>query len=202
MLSNCIKSTILVILIILIFHFLIKTIIVERSGGQLQIQPKIPSTEKFLPYELTPESEQQLSKEQVCQSIRLDDKQQKKLEQEEMMKYVAMGDDQEDSKTLDQYFSDNIVSKDVQKLEENICKFKADNQQLPLSTTCNSDTQKLALTNDMAIRADCNLKQDKKNIMILTEYEDEKDMNGGKLFGGLDAFDTFDENYQQYSEVG
>jgi hypothetical protein len=199
MLSIGIKNSILVLLIVLILHFLLKNLILERKPIALQETKKVESFHSVP--ETTPTAV--LSKDDICRNVRLSDAQKKKLEQEEMMRYVAMGDD-DNGKNLDKFFQDNIVSNDVKELEsrlesDNVCKFKADNQQLPMSSTCNAEIQQLPLANDMRIKADCNLKQDKKNIMILTEYEDEKDMNGGTLFGGLSAFDNFDVEYQPYS---
>lgn len=137
----------------------------------------------------------------VCKSKpRDDDALLKKYQEDELMRFVAMGDSSE-SKSLDTYFKD--ISSDVKDkescIESNVCKFKADNQQLPLSTTCDADVQKIPLGDGKKIRANCDLNQDKKNIMILTEYEAENDMNGGKLFGVLDAFDNYDLNYQPYT---
>lgn len=67
------------------------------------------------------------------------------------------------------------------------------------NTTCNVNINE---TNDMEfyskqVKADCDLNQN-KNILILKEYEDETDMNGGLLYDGLNAFDTFDIQYQPY----
>lgn len=199
MLSIGIKNSILVLLIVLILHFLLKNLILERK-------PSVPqeTAKRLEPYQnKDPTDTRQISKEEACRNVRLDDVQKKKLEQEEMMRYVAMGDESED-KTLDKYFRDNIVSDEVKDLEKSLqentaCKYKEDDKHLPVTTTCNAEVQSLAVANNMKVRADCNLKQDKKNIMILTEYEDEKDMNGGALFGGLSAFDGFDVNYQTYS---
>ena len=97
-------------------------------------------------------------------------------DKEELIKYVAM----EDDISLDKYF------KPSDKVE---------------STTCTADVKPAEEENkDKKIKADCNLNQDKKNVMLLTEYEDEKDMNGGLLPGGLSGFDTFDLNYESYSD--
>ena len=190
MLSIGIKNSILVILIVLIIHFILKNIILERS-------PKIPK-EPFLVS--APLKSHDIEVSEKCDvKPREDDTMIKKLQEEELMRFVAMGDDS-DSKSLDNFFRDNIVTSGVQEpsCDKDVCRFKADNQQLPLSTTCNSDVQKLQDSDAKRIKGECNLTQDKKNVMILTEYENENDMNGGKLFGVLDAFDSYDMNYQAY----
>lgn len=134
--------------------------------------------------------------------------------------------DGNDSNNLDKYFKDNDIenennsdsnkksnsnsnniSKSKSKSKDNIkcntndnmCKMKVDDNQLPLSTTCNTNIQKLSDNGNMKIHANCELNQDKKNMMILNEYEDEKPMNGGLLYGDLNAFDSFDNNYQSLS---
>ena len=190
MLSIGIKNSILVILIVLIIHFILKNIILERS-------PKIPK-EPFLVS--APLKSHDIEVSEKCDvKPREDDTMIKKLQEEELMRFVAMGDDS-DSKSLDNFFRDNIVTSGVQEpsCDKDVCRFKADNQQLPLSTTCNSDVQKLQDSDAKRIKGECNLTQDKKNVMILTEYENENDMNGGKLFGVLDPFDSYDMNYQAY----
>ena len=202
MLSVGIKNSILVILIILIIHFIIKNMILERPSNKgVDAELKNAKAGYHPPY--SPEKFTNIAeKEDICKSKpRDDDALLKKYQEDELMRFVAMGDSSE-SKSLDSFFKDNIVSSDVKDkqscTEMNVCKFKADNQQLPLSTTCDTNIQSLPLTDNMKIHANCELNQDKKNIMILTEYENEKDMNGGKLFGVLDAFDNYDLNYQQY----
>jgi len=159
------------------------------------------------------------TKEDVCRDISLKDSQLKDLEQEDMLEYVTKGDvsvnknlkkvDSIDDE-LDRYFKDNIVSENVADLadkfercdsQNDICKFKADNHLLPLSTTCSTKISDLKTDKSLEKRviADCNLPQDKKNIMILKEYENENSMNGGALYGNLGAYDEFDSNYENYS---
>ena len=145
-----------------------------------------------------------------------------------MLEYVTKGDintNKNISKNgsidneLDRYFKDNIVSENVADLSDkfdrcdsqnDICKFKADNHQLaqlesegrlPLSTTCSTKISDLKTDKSLEkkVIADCNLPQDKKNIMILNEYENENSMNGGSLYGNLGAYDEFDLNYENYS---
>ena len=68
---------------------------------------------------------------------------------------------------------------------------------MPMSTTCDPvfDKMNLAEAATKNIKANCNLPQDKKGMMVLTEYENENPMSGGKLFLNLDAYDRDDIAY-------
>jgi hypothetical protein len=158
------------------------------------------------------------TKEDICRDITVKDSQYKDLEREEMLEYVTKGDLMKNSQKkgiyddddLDKYFKDNIVSENVADLgnkfeqydsKDDICKFKADNHQLPLSTTCSTKITDLntKIPLEKRVIADCNLPQDKKNIMVLKEYENENTMNGGLLYGNLEAYDELGLNYENYS---
>lgn len=218
MLSIGIKNSILVILIILIIHVFLKNLVIEQGKyknenftimSQANLQPFDVQKNDLLLKNNTKVDRygDNQAKEDVCRDTPLKDLQLKKLVQDEMLEYVTKGDDDDmDNEFLDKYFKDNIVSENVKVLENkyitndhDVCKFKADNHQLPLSTTCNTNIQKINSSTDKTIIADCNLSQDKKNIMILNEYANENTMNGGLLYGELEAYDTFDTNYEQYS---
>lgn len=186
MLAAAIKNTILVILIMLILHFLLKNILLDK-------QPlKIP--EKFTPANFIEKQNNQ----DLCIGKRLDDSEKKNLQESEMKKYIGLIDDN----ALDNFFQDNALSNEVRQLEEklkdqpNVCKFKADNHQLPLSSTCDANIQSLGQDNNMKIVKECDVPQDKKNIMILKEYADEKAINGGTLYDGLSAYDNLDITYE------
>lgn len=172
MLSIAIKNSILVILIILILHFFIKNVILEKS------------TEKFSTFNVDS------TKSDTDKLCTVDDSAKKTdFYNDELMQYVKNGDIE-----LDKYFQDNIVTES----DTTQCK-KIDDKQLPLSSTCSPDIQKLSDNEDtMKITSDCGT-QDKK-IMILKEYADEKTMNGGKLFNdiNLTPYDDFDINYQEW----
>lgn len=177
MLAIAIKNTILVILIMLIIHFFIKNILID------------PPKEKFTPanFVMKPEGND------ICIGKRLDDIEKKNLEDLEMKKYIGFADD----KSLDNFFKDNALSEEVKELEA--CKLKSDNNQLPLSTTCNANITSVGHDDaSLKIKKECDLTQDKKNVMLIKEYEDEKPINGGTLFDGLSAYDTLDQNYVPY----
>lgn len=172
MLSIALKNTILVILIILILHFFIKNLILERSK------------EKFSSFNTDS------TKSPTDKLCNVDDSAKKTdFNNDELMQYVKNGDVE-----LDKYFQDNVVTES----DTLQCK-KIDDKQLPLTSTCTADIQKLSSDdNNMKIISDCST-QDKK-IMILKEYADEKTMNGGQLFSdtNLTPYDDFDMSYQEW----
>jgi hypothetical protein len=70
----------------------------------------------------------------------------------------------------------------------------------PVPSTCSTNLHDFPeVYASMKVIADCNLEQNKKDMMLLKEYEDETTMNGGVLYDGLNAFDTFDYNYESYT---
>lgn len=169
MLSTGIKNFILIILIILIFHFLIKNVLLSKKehystkcdvkssndGGETQSEP---ATTKDT--------------------------------------YDAwFGPDQVKSDDIDKYFKgETDVKKEAEKAAQ--CPIPVKDLELPLSSTCDVNFEKLpsdVLKKD--VKANCNLQQDKKNIMILNEYENESVLNGGKLFMNLDAYDNLDSMF-------
>jgi hypothetical protein len=54
----------------------------------------------------------------------------------------------------------------------------------------------LASKNELVVTANCDLKQDKKNMMIINEYEDDKIKEGD-----VPAFDDYDINYEYYLQA-
>lgn len=177
-LAIAIKNIILVVLIILILHFWLKSIVLSKKETYC---PPTPNTK--------------LGDNKVVASPSKD-----ATVQNELLKYVNEGDDDD----LDRFFKNNPVTTDVDQAassKDDVCKMKRDDTQLPLAQTCDTKVQKLEDVAPEAprIKGECDLKQDKKNMMILAEYENEKDINGGSLFGDLNAFDTFDVNYESYA---
>lgn len=191
-LAIVIKNTILVILIILIGHFMVKNFLLDKKprpsykeepnkelGGSL-----VPLKNEIVPSPIVPENETPLAKpssEPVSMIQGGLDK-----AKEELLKFVD-GDDE-----IEGYFGNDS---DLGTQPTDNCKPKVQDTMFPLSTTCNPDIQFLPKT-DKSIKANCDLNQIKKNIMLINEYDDESTMNGGALYGGLSAFDNFDNNYQ------
>lgn len=113
-------------------------------------------------------------------------------ERTKMMAYVA-GPNERD---LDKAFSQKIL----RECDDGGCVApKKDDSKMPLPTTCDANIQDLTVDEGMKVKADCKLAQEHKGFMVIKEYENEKDMNGGKVLEGLDAFDNFDHYFEAYS---
>ena len=52
------------------------------------------------------------------------------------------------------------------------------------------------IKDDLLLAANCDLKQDKKNMMIINEYENDKVKEGD-----IPAFDDYDINYEYYLQA-
>jgi len=193
MLAIVIKNTILFILIVLIFHFLLKNVLLERAKVERYV-PLDPSS-RVTPSATKP-SESSFFRALNAACPKEAEVTVRPSEEDEMEKYVAFGgaSQADNGKALDDYFKE-------EGLKEQACKVKPDNNQLPLTRTCDADIQKLGNDSDMKIVKECDLKQDKRDVMMLKYYADEKSMNGGSLYDGLDlsAFDALDLNYENLS---
>jgi hypothetical protein len=105
------------------------------------------------------------------------------------------------SSSLDGFFKEDLdMSKEAAEAAK--CKVSGEmpaggEMAMPLSTTCDPVFDKMNLEEATAknIKANCNLPQDKRGMMVLTEYENENPMSGGKLFLNLDAYDRDDMAY-------
>jgi hypothetical protein len=198
MLSIAVANCILVVLIILILHFFIirqllpATKTTKTQLGQSVDKKCVMTTETFV--NPSPATDALCAK--MNANVKSDsDMASFKKQQDEMLKYVMGGDD---DKSLDQFFRDNSVSADVQEGVVS-CKLKSDDHQLPLTSTCNINVDKMVAPEFTVVAADCDLVQDKEH-MLLAQYAEEKEMNGGSVEGlpGLLAFDNSDVNYEPY----
>lgn len=199
MLGIGIKNAILFILIILIFHFVIKNMLVDRQNASTysssvkntvitqEQESKLETFQATCPDFPKPPEFNENSGKSKC----LPNADSATSDKESLMKFV-FGDQpvSKDSKALDAFFP-NEASCDKPYKE---CKVKDDNH-TPLPSTCSIDFQ-LPASTDMQKKEICNTK---KTLMVVNEYENEKPENGGTLFGGLSAFDGFDLTYQQYA---
>lgn len=162
MIAIGIKNAILFLLIILIMHFLIKNMLLDRvtAGGKVTGEKKY--FENFTDQKM------------------------------KMMQYIM-----EEPSSIDQAFSEKII-KPCDK--ENDClPEKKDNNTIERSMSCDNILQTSDDADAMKLKADCKLNQDKKDFMVIKEYEQEKGLNGGELFDGLNAFDNYDMYFQTYS---
>lgn len=160
-----IKNAILFLLIILILHFLIKNMLMDRglagTGG------KVSGEKKY--FENFTDSDMKMK----------------------MMQYI-----EEEPSTIDKAFSEKIIQPCD---KQNDClPSKTDDNKIERSMSCNNILQTKE-DDSMKVKADCHLNQDKKDFMIIKEYENEKGLNGGELGDGLNAFDSYDSYFQTYS---
>ena len=133
MIAIGIKNAILFLLIILILHFLLKNVLLDR-----QTEQKPPAAQK---------SYFENFKEQ---------------EEKKMMEYIMEP-----------------------------CKAKQP-EEIEVSNTCQMEVVETKKEEAPKVLADCHLKQDKRNFMIIKEYDT-------KVLDGLDAFDSYDTYFQTYS---
>jgi hypothetical protein len=132
MLNIGLKNAILFLLIILILHFLLKNVLVDKK--------ELPNKAYFKAEKFTEQN------------------------------------------YLDALFNQKLIKT----CETNTClPRKSDNNSLPLSTTCDTEIQELKPEDPMKLKADCKIPQDYKSFMVIKEYENEKGINGGKLYDGL-----------------
>jgi hypothetical protein len=112
----------------------------------------------------------------------------------ELLQFV---DEEESEQKLNKFFVEGGV------VPTDDCKSKVDVSAFPLSTTCDANIQSLhnttISTETPRKPKQCTLLS--KNVMVLNEYDNENTMNGGDLYNGLNAFDTFDNHFQLLSVV-
>lgn len=197
-LAIIIKNTILVILIILIGHFMVKNFLLEKKS-------KLPSFKQepnkdlggslvavipdITPSPIVPENETPIAKPSSDPVTSIQGGLDKA--KEELLKFI---DDDDDN--VERFFGKDT---ELASQPTDNCKPKVQDNMFPLSTTCNPDIQSLK-GNEKPVKANCDLKQNKKTIMMINEYDNESTMNGGALYGGLSAFDSFDVNYQSFCD--
>ena len=150
----------------------------------------VPLKNELTPSPLIPENETPIAKpsSDVVQTVHggLD------KAKEELLKFI---DDEEDEDNVDRYFSKDAT---LPPQPTDNCKAKVLDPILPLSSTCDQSIQIMS-KNDKTVKAGttsvCN---PQKNVVMLNEYENESTMNGGELFGGLSAYDAFDNNFHSF----
>lgn len=111
-----------------------------------------------------------------------------------MMQYIM-----EEPSTIDKAFSEKIIQPCDKQMNDCLPEKKDDNK-IERSMSCDNILQTNDDADAMKLKADCKLNQDKKDFMIIKEYENEKGLNGGQIFDdGLNAFDNYDQYFQTYS---
>jgi hypothetical protein len=102
----------------------------------------------------------------------------------------------DNNEDLDKFFTGEIdIKKEIETATK--CVIPVRDTALPKSSTCDPNFDKLPQEYliPKEVKANCNIPQDKKGIMILNEYENENIMNGGKLFMNLEAYDQQDSSF-------
>lgn len=195
MISTGIKNSILILLIIFIFHFFIKNVLLTKAETFVSWVDKKTSGEciKDVLADDKKNAKSQGGAEPNVEVLVDKPAVPKANEEEAANVYDAwFGSDPTNNPDadLDRYFAGEIdIAKEVE--EATKCPIPVKDMSLPLSSTCDVNFDKLpADLTYKSVKANCNIVQDKKNAMMLNEYEDETDMNGGKLYMGLDAYDN------------
>jgi hypothetical protein len=205
MAAIAIKNTLLLVLIILIGHFMLKNVLFDKKNHLPTHNDIIMKDDKITSKIKKDDSEESnteiapigastdsiINSPSGIPSSKHVNSTQGGLDKakEELLKFI----DDDDDDLMEKYFDDK---QNNEVLTDN-CKPKQDVIMLPLSTTCDPNIQSMS-TGNKVIKSNCDLLQDKKQLLI-NEYENENSMNGGSLFGGLNAYDSFDTTYSQYT---
>lgn len=202
-LALAIKNTILVILIILIVHFMVKNVLLEKPQSKpVQTVPSKP---------ISAHGSEQVSSIPTAETSKTGDIPPSKPSSDEVPKTKQQGLDKakeellkfvsDDDDDLDKFFT-KCMTTTPSSSDNTMCKSSVPRDPpFPLSTTCDPAIQKLSSSPQATLcakKTTDNL-ESKKKVMILQEYDNENSMNGGDLYGGLKPYDTFDDHYQQYS---
>jgi len=182
-----VKNIILFVLLVLIGHFLVKNFLVDKELTKPQrneVHAVIKTTDtndidKKVAIAIEPKIAKPEKEPQGLDKAKA-----------ELLKFV----DEEDSvSNLKKFFTEtNSVPTDE-------CKSKIQTSQFPLSTTCDPNIQAIDISAEMKKEIPKKPKHCtnlSKNILVLNEYDNENVMNGGELFNGLNAFDSFDNQFQ------
>lgn len=185
MFSTGLKNFILILIIILIFHVLIKKALLSRREGFVCAVDKTDATSS--PGAIAPPKPTEEKTATAPKSTK---------DIYDMWFGEAGGGPAASS--LDGFFKEDLdMSKEAAEAAKcTVSDMGGGDMAMPMSTTCDPVFDKnLAEATAKNIKANCNLPQDKKGMMVLTEYENENPMSGGKLFLNLDAYDRDDMAY-------
>jgi hypothetical protein len=184
-----VKNIILFVLLVLIGHFLVKNFLVDKEltkpqGTEVSHSAIINAIEK-----------KDIHKEAVVAvepKIAKPEKEPEGLDKAkaELLKFV---DEEDNVSHLKKFF------KESSSVPTDDCKSKIQTSQFPLSTTCDPNIQAINISAEMkkeTPKKPKNCTNLGKNILVLNEYDNESVMNGGELFNGLNAFDSFDNQFQ------
>lgn len=190
--STIIKNIILITLIILIGHFMLQNILL---GNPTKVSSKpVPETKPLEVKDIAiPTTTKQASIDPTINQT-IGNPSSKSVEvvnggldkaKEELLKFV---DDEDEG--FNTYFQPTLK---LEAVPSDNCKLKTQDTSLPLSTSCDP------LILDLKKEPTKEHNDDKKGLMILKQYENENSMNGGLLYGGLNAYDTYTDNFEHLS---
>lgn len=177
-----VKNIILFVLIVLIGHFLVKNFLIDKQDPKQQ-----PTSISSIKIDAKQE-ETTKKKDATEATIAKPEKEPEGLDKAkaELLKFV---DEEDTDLNLKKFF------KETSDVPTDECKSKLQTSQFPLSTTCDPNIQAIEVKKEVP-RKPKSCTNLSKNILVLNEYDNENVMNGGELFGGLNAFDSFDNQFQ------
>jgi len=196
MLAIGIKNAILIILIILIIHFAIMNIMSNRVTPQkVQDKSQDKSQDKALDKVQEKALEQFEESTIKCSPVQ-NPSANLESEKENLLKFVFGDNIPKDGSGLDKFFKD--YSNEIEKCDKPYeqCSKKSDDHSVPLATTCNPNIQELSSELDNLKKLPvCNTKKD---LMILNQYDNENQMNGGVIYADINAYDNYDLSFLSY----
>ena len=209
-LALVIKNTILVILIILIGHFMVKNILLEKTTPTTAATSAQASTPTTAAQASTPTTAAQAAQASQVASVvetpsgtpsqAVVSQVQGGLDKakQELLKFI----DDEEEDNLDDYFAKDNTTECAPAPLNNF-NTKIAESPIPLNTTCDQSVQQLHKLQEVQQpsqnASNASNASNAKNVAIVNEYDNESTMNGGHLFGGLGAFDAFDSKYEAYT---
>lgn len=203
MLSTGIKNSILILLIVLIFHFLIKNFLLNNNKHNFKketfLDNDIPTCN--IEKNVIQSNEKQINaieniitkaSEITCN-----------FEEEGMSKndiFASWFENETKQQTkdaeLDKYFSGDIdMSKELEAAAK--CPLPVRDTELPQTSTCDLKTDNIPVDVFKKNIKTSTPDQNSKRGMMLKEYENENIMNGGKLFMDLDPYNSCDNLFAE-----
>jgi hypothetical protein len=184
MLSIAIKNTILMVLIILIFHFLIKNYLFERSLTQVQQQSFTETTTS------KPETKQSIETKPPSEAPAVCVNKAKPVPAD-----IANTKSKEDD--LLRFVFENTLEDTKSDVTEKL--ISAPNTVIPFQTS--GDTSGISPVTTQVVKVDSSppiedpVACGKNSFSVINEYENECVMNGGQLFQGISGYDGPNQNF-------
>lgn len=206
MLSTGIKNSILILLIVLIFHFLIKNFLLNTNTNSLKKEyfsendiEENCKTENTIKIPEAVNAVDDIIHEQIISTPETTCN----FEKEGMSKndifaswFENENKQQNNDAELDKYFAGELdMSKELEKAAK--CPLPIRDTELPQTSTCDLKTETIPIDVFHKNIKTSTPNQNSKMGMMLKEYENENIMNGGKLFMDLAAYNSCDDIFAQ-----